>query len=427
MSLINVAGSAWISKAVTATAQLLAIPLIINKLGKDSYATFALLQTLVPWFALADGGIGHSLQNHISECRAKGSDYSHLIATSFFLISIAFVVVLLTLFITVPSLSLIFLRESLFLDDDEKRLAVLVISILSLIIGFGGIGYKAWYATGRGHLSNIIPAIASIAGLAIAYIAAASDVQHKLILVCSGYTLPFAAAGLLSLLHLWLLQKDKKKRVTSSSILIIISRAWRFWLLAIMAAFVLQVDYLVASQLLKPDEIIAYSVTSKIFGVIFFVVSSSLMVIWPVFTEQITNGAWIKVFSYTRIYISLGIAVVVIGTILLSTYLEKALSIVSPSEIIQVPSSLIIAMGIYYSIRVWTDSFAIILQSMSRLKVFFVLIPLQALISIVSQIIFTATFGPVGIVVGLIISFLLTVSWALPKVVISASKAGDLS
>jgi len=75
---------------------------------------------------------------------------------------------------------------------------------------------------------------------------------------------------------------------------------------------------------------------------------------------------------------------------------------------------LIIIFGFYYLIRIWTDTYAMVLQSVSILKPFWILVPIQALISLFGQIYFVRMYRLNGILYGLILSFLLTVSWGLP-------------
>jgi hypothetical protein len=55
-----------------------------------------------------------------------------------------------------------------------------------------------------------------------------------------------------------------------------------------------------------------------------------------------------------------------------------------------------------------------VLLSVNILKPFWILVPIQALISIFGQIYFAKIYGVDGILYGLILSFLLTVTWGLP-------------
>ncbi|EAY1564670.1 transporter, partial [Salmonella enterica] len=59
-------------------------------------------------------------------------------------------------------------------------------------------------------------------------------------------------------------------------------------------------------------------------------------------------------------------------------------------------------------------TYAMLLQSMNYLKILWILVPLQAIIGGISQWYFSSTLGISGVLLGLIISFALTVFWGLP-------------
>src|SRR3954451_20467043 len=76
---VVVTASAWISRIVSAAMQLIVVRILIQSLGIESYAVFALLYGLAGWYLLADFGLGFSLQNLISERRQRGEEDSDLV------------------------------------------------------------------------------------------------------------------------------------------------------------------------------------------------------------------------------------------------------------------------------------------------------------------------------------------------------------
>jgi O-antigen/teichoic acid export membrane protein len=85
-----------------------------------------------------------------------------------------------------------------------------------------------------------------------------------------------------------------------------------------------------------------------------------------------------------------------------------------PAKRLQVSGGVLMIIGIYQMLRVWTDTFAMVFQSMSLLKPFWIIVPIQSAISLGAQIVFVPSFGLYGIYIALICSFVLTVSWFLP-------------
>ncbi|WP_422824300.1 polysaccharide biosynthesis C-terminal domain-containing protein [Xenorhabdus siamensis] len=68
----------------------------------------------------------------------------------------------------------------------------------------------------------------------------------------------------------------------------------------------------------------------------------------------------------------------------------------------------------YFSIRVWSDTYAMLLQSMNELKPLWLIVPFQATLSFGLQWYLAGKFKIYGILIGLIISFILTVVIFLP-------------
>ena len=58
-----VAASTWLSRILTTAISLVSIRILIDTLGVEHYAAYAVLMGTVSWFMLADFGTGQSQQN----------------------------------------------------------------------------------------------------------------------------------------------------------------------------------------------------------------------------------------------------------------------------------------------------------------------------------------------------------------------------
>ena len=76
--------------------------------------------------------------------------------------------------------------------------------------------------------------------------------------------------------------------------------------------------------------------------------------------------------------------------------------------------STIVLFTIYLIVRVWTDFFTVLVQAINDINNLIFLACFQAIASIALQIVLAQIWGVNGILVGLILSSILTVSWALP-------------
>lgn len=413
-----VAGSAWLSRIVFAFVQLASIQILIDSLGLESYAIFVLLTGLVGWFMLADFGMGASLQNFISESRAKNQSYDDLIVASGVMALLLSGMTIIALYFMSPYLSILLLKNFTTLSDEQKANLFFLNGSLSIGIGVGGVIYRVWYAEQKGYLSNIIPAIASIIGLVSLLLVRKAPVESRLFLSVMVFLAPTAILPLAALVA----QQIRRGFNCSAARLSemagqIMKRGFHFWTFSIMSAGVLQIDYIVMSQFLSPHDIAAYFIATKIFGLAFFVYSAVLFALWPIFSEAIAKSEWSIVTQYLKKYLLLGIAFILVCTVLLIWLMPVAVGILAKQEGIVIPVGLILLLGLYQMTRVWTDTFAMVLQSMSDLKPFWIYVPFQVILSIGLQWVLAPEYGLYGIVCGLIASFVLTVIWALPLAV----------
>ena len=412
-----VAASGWGGRVVTSLVQLILVRLLIQSLGMQHYAVFALLAGLMNWYVISDFGVGFSLQNYISERRANNESYGDLVHAATLIGAILLLTTLVLLYLSSGWLGGLFLRQFTFLAPADKEHMFFAVGATYVAANIGGIAYKIWYAEQRGYLSNLMPALATLLGFLLTWLVTRLPVRDKLALALVAYTSPIAILALASFLFRSFLEPApplRDWRLLGQ----ILRRASQFWLFALMSAGVLQVDFIVISQIFSAREIVVYMIGTKVYYLVGFFYTTALLAVWPVFTELITRRQWDNVFSLLRRYILGGIAFVVACTAGIAVTMPFIASILSPGERVTIPLLFVAALGVYHVLRVWTDSFATVLQSMSNLKALWAFVPLQAIISVLAQWTLGRRYGVAGVVAGLILSYLLTVSWALPGVVL---------
>jgi len=409
-----VVASAWASRIVVVTVQIASVRILIGELGLEQYAVFALMISLSGWYALADLGIGVSVQNHLSESRAKGKAKEGYMATAGALAILLLIITIALLYFASPYLGPLFLKQFNILADHDK--AKLFATGGALLIGasIGGIAYKTWYAEQRGYWSSIVPAIASVLGLGGVLLVGQSAATDKLYLSLIAYLLPPAVIPVLALMYQFASSFGRARIFEAGYFSNVLRRAGQFWFFGIMAAAVLQIDYVVLSQFLKAHDIATYNISTKVFGLAFFVYQAVLAALWPVFAEAIANTQWEAVEAQMQRTVSVGLIFMALSTMSLVWLMPLAFRLLAPTEQLAMSTGLIFLLGIYYMVRIWTDSFAMLLQSMSDLRPFWIYVPIQALISVAAQWVLAPIFGLYGVVFGLLASFLFTVSWALP-------------
>ena len=410
-----VAATSWLSRLLTTAVSLVSIRILLDTLGVEHYAAYAVLMGAVSCFMLADMGIGQSLQNYISEARATQQGYAnYILATA----AITLVVVIIGGVAVVmlggwPAIHL--LSQFEFLTNKDKYLSFTTVAVLVMLTAGGCIVYRIWYAEHKGYLANIAAALAAVIALAGIYYVAQSDVENKFLWFLIAANAPMAALPVCSLfVRVWTTSRMGCESISASAKKIL-HRGGKFWLFNIAAAMVVQIDYIVLSQFVPAKQIVVYNLSVKIFAIAGFLLSAVLQAFWPVCAEASMTGDWDLIRSFTRRYFLWGMVFIALFTVCIAIFRVTIVSIFSSPGLITIPVPFIISLGVLYALHVWTDLFAVILQSMNDIKILFIWAVVQAVIGLGLQILLVPYFGIYGTVVALCLASMLTVSWVLPR------------
>ena len=132
------------------------------------------------------------------------------------------------------------------------------------------------------------------------------------------------------------------------------------------------------------------------------------------FAEYIEKRQWKAVKIRVKRYTTLGITFMAAYTLCVIWLIPDAMNLLAPETPIAHDLHLIALLGIYSIVRVWTDTYAVVLQSMEDMSQFWIYVPIQAALSFSIQVAAVEIWGLSGVVIALITSYLLTVTWALP-------------
>lgn len=414
-SALLVVGSSWVSRIFSAGAQLAAVRILLNGLGTAQYAVFAVMLGLTNFFALADSGLGYSLQNYQSEARATGtSGDAKIYATSIYY-CVLLPIFCIAIWLLGPWLASLIFSSTTVSDGISVVDCVRVAGILLVGSGIGATTYKLIYANQKGYWANLITAAAIALGLIAIYLLSKFPGQHGLLLYVIAYLGPQALLPVALLIWLGVAAKKRAGAVKiTSELKKMFRRSSQFWLFSLFAAIVLQLDYVVMAHFLSSADIVVYNIATKVFSMALFVYTAVLAALWPSCAEAIATKNWQIVRQYLRNCIAMGITWMGIFTIVMLLSLSYIALELSGGKVTSIPKGLILALGVYNIVRVWTDAFAMVLMSMSNLRPVLLIVPIQAGLSVISQCILAPRFGYYGVVIGITASFLLTVAWFVP-------------
>ena len=417
----------WISRIVSGTAGVISIRFLLQSLGQERYAVFALINSLQGWYSLSDFGLGASLQNHVSQRRAHGKSDADLLqaagAAALALLVTGFA--LLTLF--GPFVARRYLQK-FDLPDAAKLEYFALASGLLIITVIGGIAYRVWYGQQRGYLSTSMPALGSVISLGAVVLAGRTTDPERMrwcLLAGLGPSALVAIASLGAVLVRSL--KHGFARIDRAVLKKLLKLGSEFWIFALMSAALLHVDYLVMSQAVPAEDIVRYNLSTKIFDAIRLFYGAVLLALWPTCTELIAKNDWSGVMRYLRRYITIGMGGMLLITPVLVVAMPYVIQVLSPKKTIEIPWTFVLLLGLYEIGRVWTNTFAMVLQSMSRVRIFWVVTSLNAGVNAGLQILLAPRLGLHGITISLILANVLTSAWVLPRAVLQHARKGRLT
>ena len=147
---------------------------------------------------------------------------------------------------------------------------------------------------------------------------------------------------------------------------------------------------------------------------IFSVYSILLLTTWPTISELMYANKLTEARSKVLLTVKQGLIFGVVTGGLLIIIAPWILSVVSTGKVDLVPNIIYLAWLFYILIRIWCDTFAMGLLSIGKSSVINKYVPFQAAISLTGQYMGGTKFGVVGVIFGLIVSFVLTAAWILP-------------
>lgn len=421
-------GSAWLSRLLLAGAQVYTIPLLVRMLHTEEYAAHVLLAALAPWFLLADLGLGTALQNYVARFFGTAGPSNQV--TNRWMNRAAAIcagvaaVLLISSPLTAP---LLFNNFSELPVADQPKLFSLA-ALLYICGTLGNVAYKAWYAMEEGWRANVATGLAGLATLSTIHLLPWFEPGHRLYAAICITVGPQAVIGMIAFLFCRFRPASASLPSESAAMahaagheeaeiqgLVLWKTALNFLGFNLMAVMILNVDYLLIARLLTPEDIVMYGLITRIFGLFWMLYSTALQALWPICTRLLhAHEHGRAIVAVKRMLVS-GLVGLVVFVAACVSGIEPIFRLLTAQKVAAPAVPLLLAFALYYAIRVWTDTFAMVLQSQNKLGAFYRSTPVQVLLSIGLQAALIPMYGLSGALLGLMGSYLLTVTWILPR------------
>lgn len=397
----------WAAKVLVIILSLVNTRLLVELVGVAGLAAYAIVASLSVWLTLLNLGMPTAVQNLISESRAKGLDVTAIKNTAFSAMSMLFFLLLPVVMVGGLLVKCVFLAGFEFVSVA----AVIQVCILMFISALGLLFSQMLYAEHRALWANLYPAF-NVLGITVGLFILRKLEVKDFDLVLIFYFLPLLLVFGLGAIQtraflIWKFDKDIARVIWKKSRGLLV--------FATLSACTLAVDYLVMSNLLQPQDIARYNLSSRLFLTILTIHGVLLATAWPHVSEllhaQRLHEARKKLLHALHIGLWLGIA----SGVVLMAAMDWILPLLAGNKVEGVPVSLMLAWCLYILIRIWSDTFSVGLLCVGQTGPINRYIPFQALLSVLGQYVLTNLLGVTGVVLGLILSFLLTAAWILPK------------
>jgi len=401
--------SAWIARVMTAVLQILSVRAAIFLVGIDQYSVIAIIVGLQAWFMLLDFGGSFSFLNYASEKQAVGKGAQECLACGL-LWSIASVLVgtLLLNILAAPAANWLFQNGKIFTKSTDVETALRIGGTLFIIFANTQLIPRLWLAEGRGYIANILPVLGAISTFISFKLMPFFGASHlNVTIVVLIFCLPNALFQLVCLIWVSLKRGIVLSSCDRNFFKVFGTRALQATVFSLQAAFTLQIDYIILSRLASPDDIVIYSILSRIFILLSFVYSSVLTSIWPTLSYNIVHRHVVKLrqlIGYLFIY---GTAFVAVASTGIYAFQRPLLSLMTHGQIISPPSFLVVLMGVNQLAVLWVSILSQIMQVAGRLNIMIRATFFQLAISVGLQYWLTIRFGIIGIVAGVLISYMI--------------------
>jgi O-antigen/teichoic acid export membrane protein len=389
------ASSSWGAKAINILVQIASIRTLLFYLGEDRYAVYIIAFSVTTWSALSNFSVGISLQNYISECRAKNqSSDKYLIATLQISLCLIIVFVIVAIFLSGFVQSVLFRKFVLIIPETQTLPIVFTIALISILQSSFSNVFFVYLANHKGFISNIVSALAAIASLSIMVLFNRYSVaKGSLISALLIFTLPQMLVALISFATVFKKYFLQILNTDWAFIKLIFTRAFKFHGTSILYTIASQIDYLIISQTLKSQDIIVYNTFLRFFMMPIFLFISFCAASWPRFREMYIQNEFVKIKAILRRYLFYAVilsAFCFLAILLCSPYVLK---ILMPQLSLKYSFALIILFGIYATLSCCVELWKTFLYSANMLRVLWICLFFQIIIGALAQFALSRQYG----------------------------------
>ena len=387
-----------LNKVIAALASFIILPLMLEKLGTDTYGIWVTIVSTIGVMSFLDLGIGYTILSFVAGTADK-EEISKFIKTAY-TIQFYFIGTIIILFIT----SFYFINWGLVFNvknlSTDTLLAILITFVFFFISIITSSIFSIQIALQKSILANTWQLCGTIVYLASIFLVLTYAPNLKWVAFTT-YALPVVVAtfNTITFFNKEKLYYKNKAPINWTTFRLFLTKSGMFLVLQIASLICFQSDCLILAHFLNFNDVAKFSITAKLFSIPTLLLAVYLQILWPLYAKAFKNNEWNqikKLFSKSLLY---AIAISITFIILIFLFKSPLLYYWLNGKI-QISTHLLVAFGTFLIVNVIDINIASMLNGLNKIKIQIYFAILMVISNLVLSIILVDHWGIAGVVWG---------------------------
>lgn len=387
--------ASFLIKGISVLIGFYLVPLTIGYVQKEQYGIWLTLSSVVGWFSFFDIGLGLGLRNRLAEAIAKDEweKAKIYVSSTYAILGIIIASVLILFFMVEPWLNWQTILNTQSVELSELRLVAIATFSFFCINFILGLIDSIFYAYQRPAYKGLIGLITNIITLAI-IIVLTKTTQGSLFYLA--LTLGVSPVIVLLLVSIYMFKGEFRPIAPSLTYVKkkyfkdLVGLGVRFFLLSLSGIIIFATDNIIITQLFGPEEVPAYAVAHKYFGLITVGFSFILVPTWSAHTEAYAKNDINWVISVINKLIRIWYLLIIMS-VLMFVVSDMFFKIWVPQ--IQVSPVLSAVVCLYVIILAWNNIFINFINGVGKIQLQLILSLICAIVNIPLSYFFAKVLG----------------------------------
>lgn len=372
------------------------IPLTLKYIKPDVYGVWLTLTSLVGWIAMFDIGIANGLKNKLSESLAakKYNKAKTLVSTSYLIITLIAIFLILVYFIINQIISWQYVFNSPFIPEYELRKVVNIVAIFFLLKFVADIINVVSAAFQMVAVSSFLLFLSNL-GLTISvWILSKTSESDMILLAFLLSSIPFLISLIASIILYstnFKIVKPSLKYINLKESKGVFSLGWQFFVLQIVVVVIFQSDNILISHFFDSKEVTNFNVAYKYYSILAIVFSILITPYWTAFNEAYFKKeiSWIKIsikklIKYFFVTLIISVFMIIVSSNFFNYWVGDG---------IKISLELSISLCFYIAIMNWSSIFSNFLNGIGKIRLQITFAPLVGFINILLSLLFVKVFN----------------------------------